>query len=511
MKKISAFILTFILFTVCVSADDINNTYSDTAKRMYMITNNPTVSYLGGEWAVIGVARGSDDVSVEWLQTYFENAEKYIKECGGVLSDRKYTEYSRVIIALTAIGKNPRNAAGYDIVKPLFDFDKTVFQGINGAAWATIALRGGGYDDTGVSERYINYILERQNDDGGWSFSDGDRSDTDITAMILCALSFAAEEKNVSEAIQNAVSFLSDMQEPDGGYLSSESDSQVITALCSLKIPISDSRFLKNGKTVFDDLMTYYDGEGGFMHSHNESEPNQMATEQAFYTLAAVKRFNDGKTFLYDMSDVKKTDYKQGSNETDRINVPKMQGEKTFSDIIGNKYRKSIEELSSRGIINGKSVDIFDPDGSVTRAELSAIITRGLGLSGENNNTFSDVSESDWFYDAVSAAHKYEIVKGVSENEFNPNGTVTREEAAVMICRAARLCAINTDISDAKSILSEFDDYTSVSDWALDSMAFCFENKISDGDEMEIFPKNYESRAEIASMLYNILSLAKLL
>ncbi len=59
---------------------------------------------------------------------------------------KKYTEYSRVIIALTSIGKDPKNVGGYNLLLPLGDFEKTTWQGINGAIWALIALDCGQYD-----------------------------------------------------------------------------------------------------------------------------------------------------------------------------------------------------------------------------------------------------------------------------------------------------------------------------------------------------------------------------
>ena len=113
----------------------------------------------------------------------------------------------------------------------------------------------------------------------------------------------------------------------------------------------------------------------------------------------------------------------------------------------------------------------------------------------------------------MGTAYSYGIIKGVSESEFNPNGTITREEAAVMVTRAAKLCGMNTEM-DALSIrdsLAQFFDYVKASDWSQSSLAFCYNEKILDDSVMDIKPKEAVTRAEIASMLYNMLLSANLL
>ena len=129
------------------------------------------------------------------------------------------------------------------------------------------------------------------------------------------------------------------------------------------------------------------------------------------------------------------------------------------------------------------------------------------------NYTFTDVTENDWFYSYVNTAYSYGIVNGVSDAEFYPSGTITREEAAVMVARAAKLCGMNTDIEalEARDILAGFLDYVKASDWAVDSLAFCYDNAILPNDVMEIKPKETVTRAEIAQMLYNMLVLSNLI
>lgn len=275
---------------------------------------NPQVGSIGGEWLVFGLARSGADIPDEYFENYYQTAEKYIKDCGGVLHEKKYTEYSRVILALTAIGKNPADVAGYNLLMPLGDYEKTIWQGINGSIWALIALDSGNYEipkNTNANiqatrEMYIKNILDNQNSDGGWSLS-GEASDADVTAMALQALSKYQNDESVKAATEKALSLMSESQNENGGFSSwetenSESCAQMIVALCELGISLDDPRFIKNGNIILDNMLTYYEKGNGFKHT-KDGTANQMATEQCFYALVAIKRFNEGKNSLYSMSD----------------------------------------------------------------------------------------------------------------------------------------------------------------------------------------------------------------
>lgn len=319
MKKLTAFLLGFVMLFSFAEAADISSAYKAAAEYIKKTASDPQVSSIGGEWAVIGIAR-SEAADDAYFEKYYNNAKKYIRECGGILSNNKYTEYSRVSLALSAIGKDPRNVEGYNLLSPLGDYKKTVRQGLNGAIWALIALDSKNYEIPenhgaeirATREMYVEKILTCEGEEGGWSlFGEGD-SEADITAMALCALRPYSSDERVKKAQERALEFLSAAQNENGGYIcygaeNSESCAQVITALCALGISETDSRFIKNGKTLSDNLLSFYNGDGSFSHIKGGGA-NQMATEQAFYALAALKRFNLGKSFLYDLTDEKKED-----------------------------------------------------------------------------------------------------------------------------------------------------------------------------------------------------------
>lgn len=483
----------------------------------------PSIGTTGGEWAVLGLARSGADVKDKYFDDYYDRVVSFAKERGGVLDDRKYTEYSRVAIALTAIGRDPRNVGGYDLLLPLADFDKTVWQGLNGPVFALIAFDCGDYEipanpDARVQatrEMYVNEILSHQKEDGGFSLTDIGEAEVDITAMAVVALSEYTSLPEVSQAVDKSVNYLSAHQKEDGGFSNTvseniESTAQVLVALSTLGIRSGDERFVKNGKRVYDSILSYK-SEGGFSHEPGGGV-NEMANEQALYALAAYERAVNGRNNLYDMSDVIRVEENAENMEASE-KLPIVNEGISFGDVSEARGKKEILELAKYGVINGKAENIFAPDDSMTRAEFAAIVVRGLGYTSEDaqesrTERFNDVRHDDWFAVYVGLAERCGIINGISETEFDPNGTITREQAAVMVSRAMMVGGIgNTGVSgetEIRDMLSQFGDYKSVSDWASEALTVCYRENILSQSDMAIEPQRPIMRFEVAKMVYNM-------
>ena len=270
----------------------------------------PTVNSTGGEWMVIGLARSGRTVPAG----YYDNVVEYVKvnaDANERLHRAKVTDNARVILALTAIGKDVTNVDGHNLLKGLDSMSYIKTQGINGPIFTLIALDSHNYPTSGdvTREKLIETILGAALEDGGWTLS-GTKADPDMTAMAIQALApYYKTNETVKAAVDKALEALSALQRNDGGFgswgtINSESCDQVIVALTALGIdPIADSRFVKNGNTVLDALAGFYVTGGGFRHTAG-GERNGMATEQGYYALAAYYRFVNAQTRLYDMSDV---------------------------------------------------------------------------------------------------------------------------------------------------------------------------------------------------------------
>ena len=270
----------------------------------------PTVNSTGGEWMVIGLARSGRPVPAG----YYDNVVEYVKakaDANERLHPAKVTDNARVILALTAIGKDVTNVGGHNLLKGLDNMAYVQTQGINGPIFTLIALDSHNYPTMGdvTREKLIQAILDAQLTDGGWTLS-GENADPDMTAMAIQALApYYKTNETVKAAVDKALDVLSELQLATGGFGSwgtenSESCAQVIVALTALGIdPAKDSRFIKNGLTILDALASYYVDGGGFRHIAS-GDRDGMATEQGYYALAAYYRFLNGQTRLYDMTDV---------------------------------------------------------------------------------------------------------------------------------------------------------------------------------------------------------------
>ena len=290
-------------------ADSVYKTTGDYLAKL----GTPGVGSIGGEWMALGLARSGRTVP----EGYYDAVVKYVKDnidSNGRLDKNKATENARIILALTAIGKDVTNVDGHDLLAGLNEMSYLSKQGINGAIFTLIALDSHSYTPAGdvTRDKLVQAILDAQiSGDGGWSL-DGKNADVDMTAMAIQALAaYYKSNSSAKKAVDKGLSWLSSVQQNDGGFTSwgaanSESCAQVIVALTALGIdPTKDSRFIKNGVSVLDALCSFAVNGGGFKHLATETNANGMATEQGFYALVAYYRLLNGQTSLYDMTDVK--------------------------------------------------------------------------------------------------------------------------------------------------------------------------------------------------------------
>ncbi len=281
----------------------------------------PVFGTSAGEWSVLCLARGSYfDKDSTYFKDYYDRITATVNETAssvnkdGALNKVKSTENSRLIVALSSIGINAEQVGDWNLITPYNDFTWIKKQGINGPVWALIALDTNNYQttDTTIRQQCIDYLLEKQTPDGGWAMS-GTTADPDMTAMTIQALARYTDDSKVKEAVDKGINALSSIQKETGGYASwgtvnSESIAQVIVACTAVGInPDTDERFVKNGNSAVDALLTFYNSDNRtFSHIAGDGG-NGMATDQATYALVAYDRFINNQTSLYDMSDVEFT------------------------------------------------------------------------------------------------------------------------------------------------------------------------------------------------------------
>ena len=297
--------------------------------RSYILSKDTKPDY-SSIWNVIGLKRSGLYVPESYINLFYSNVIAYCESKDWQITRAKYSDYSKLILALTAIGVDARDVMGHNLLAYLSDYENVSRQGNNGTIWALIALKSNpAYeipeDPSAVQqnseELLVKKVVGMQCQDGGWTLM-GTTGDSDMTGMAMQALASYYNKdgyENVTEAIDKGLAWIEKNQLSSGGFgtmntETSESVAQIITALCGVGIDCGeDARFIKNGKWPMTGLFQYYMPEGGFMHVAADAGNNGggaggiidgMATEQGLYATVAYRRFLDGETFLYDMSDV---------------------------------------------------------------------------------------------------------------------------------------------------------------------------------------------------------------
>ena len=297
-------------------ASDAANIYKNTGDYLAGL-GTPGTGSIGGEWMALGLARSGRDVP--GVDTYYQTVENYVKThiaSTGRLDRNKSTENSRIILALTAIGKDVTDVGGHDLLKGLDNMNYIKRQGTNGPVWALLALDSHKYPTSGdvTRDALVSTIVGLQMESGAWYIGSSKKTaDADMTAMAVQALApYYSTNASAKAAVDKALEYLSSVQKADGTFCeygnqaaSSESTAQVVVMLIALGIdPVTDARFTKGGVSVLDALCSFYVDGGGFKHKLADTTRDGMATEQGYYALAAYYRMKNEKTFLYDMTDV---------------------------------------------------------------------------------------------------------------------------------------------------------------------------------------------------------------
>lgn len=303
--KITACTLAFALIItslmLIVSAD--TDTLTLAAQYLYSVCLDES-----DDWSIFSLARsGLYDISDDVFTQYLTEISDYIDEnadSDGKLSSTKSTENSRIIIAVSALGVDCSTYFNVDITAPLSDFDYVKKQGVNAVAFGLLALDTRGYlADSEIREEYIQYLLDCELDATGWAFS-GSVPDPDMTGAVLAALAPYTDDDEVAAAVERGISALEKLQQDDGtfaswGTVNCESCAWAVVGLCAVGVnPDTDERFIKNGVSALDAMLSFMLSDGSFSHISGGTT-NLMATQQALYALDAFERFESGSSPLF--------------------------------------------------------------------------------------------------------------------------------------------------------------------------------------------------------------------
>lgn len=189
---------------------------------------------------------------------------------------------------------------------------------------------------------------------------------------------------------------------------------------------------------------------------------------------------------------------KREPNEPDAVKNP-------FADVnAGDWFYQDVLFSYEKGLMSGMDAAAFAPYANTTRAQIAVIFYRMEGSPAvEGENSFTDVvrdSGTAWFYDAVTWAQQNGIMGGYGNSSFAPNDPITREQLAAIFYRYAQYKGYDT--TQGGMAIREFDDYESISDYAMGAMAWAVNTGLVKGDSNLLYPKGTATRAEIAALFH---------
>ena len=172
-----------------------------------------------------------------------------------------------------------------------------------------------------------------------------------------------------------------------------------------------------------------------------------------------------------------------------------------FSDVSGHWAEENIDDWSSYGIISGYPNGSFKPNNYITRGEMAAILDRVMQYQDKAENTFRDLSGTEWYADPILKLNAAGVILGYEDNTVRPTKNITREEAVVMIYRAYGLDKYATGQS------SGFSDRHRISSWAADEVNCLASLGFINGYPDNTFrPQNPITRAEIITIIDNTIA-----
>lgn len=189
---------------------------------------------------------------------------------------------------------------------------------------------------------------------------------------------------------------------------------------------------------------------------------------------------------------------KREPDEPDAVKNP-------FADVnAGDWFYRDVLFNYEKGLMSGMDAAAFAPYANTTRAQIAVIFYRMEGSPAvEGENSFTDVvrgSGTAWFYDAVTWAQQNGIMGGYDNSSFAPNDPITREQLAAIFYRYAQYKGYDT--TQGGMAIREFDDYESISDYAMGAMAWAVNTGLVKGDSNLLYPKGTATRAELAALFH---------
>lgn len=189
--------------------------------------------------------------------------------------------------------------------------------------------------------------------------------------------------------------------------------------------------------------------------------------------------------------------------------------EKKFKDIEKHWAEEDIQILANKLLVKGRTEDRFDPNGSITRAEFVTLLVRALGLQGletAKDMNFTDTPNTSWYYQDLNVAVHSRLIYGYEDQTFRPLNKITREEMVMMLNRSLAFIGEDNSVMNAEQVLAKFTDSNDISSFAKNDMTSMINKGLIYGKgNNELAPKDYATRAESVAIIKRFLKYVKFL
>ena len=262
----------------------------------------------GAEWSLFTLFRAGASLSQSDLDHYYDSVTQQLDSGGRMLP----TDYFRVVLALLAMGKDPTDVAGVDLIETLYNYPNLDRMTSNMMSYTLLALDTKDYEvpqnALWTRETLIEKILTFQNANGGFGLSSADTVSVDVTAITLQALAPYRDMEQVGLAFDRALEYLRSQMTSDCGYINEGDDNgctaaQVLTALAVAGIdPLDPDNGFTHGNYNLVTKLDQFKRESGFTTFMSSDQPDGMGTAQIGYALEAYRRFVAGENTLFDLT-----------------------------------------------------------------------------------------------------------------------------------------------------------------------------------------------------------------
>jgi hypothetical protein len=376
-------------------------------------------------WVVMALEAAGEDCQKN--VDYLNNAEMTLESTN---------DHALLLLALTAGGKSSGTRA-QELAEKIRSFQQedgwfgrpeAGEEGmINSHIWSVLALASTG-EPIPQKDKAREWLLNKQNEDGGFGWLEGLESDADDTGAAIQALILLGEDVKNSQAVKAALQFIKGNQQPDGGFSAGEwmgresnisSDAWVLQALVAVGENPLGSAWSVNGKNVVTPMLSLQNQDGSFNWKEDIISTPVTVTSCGIMALAE-------KPFPVNLSYALPEDISNSG--------------RLFSDLAESHWAyQSIEELVEKGILSGYPDGTFRPENQVTRAEFTKFLAGVLAseeVDGSGGRCFPDVAENHWANNYIAAAVKAGLIQGTPDGNFGPNRQITGGELAAILVRA---------------------------------------------------------------------------